>query len=66
MAAKPSVKAQVGRGLLIAGVILAVPGAIALIQGGEPSALLLEIIPAALVVAGIRMKGSGSRDHRAV
>ena len=63
MAVKRSVKEQVGNGLLIAGVILAVPGATAMIQGAGPSALLFEVIPAALVVTGIRMKRSGSTQE---
>jgi hypothetical protein len=60
METKPSVKAQVGGGLFIAGIILALPGVSRILQGAVLAGLLLELIPAALIIGGLRLKRSGS------
>ena len=61
MAAKQGARAQVGRGLLVAGVILALPGAVQMAQGAVGAGLALELIPAALIIGGLRLKNSGER-----
>jgi hypothetical protein len=56
---KPSVKVQVGGGLFIAGLILALPGLAQLLRGDVAGALGLELIPAVMIIAGRRLKRSG-------
>ena len=62
MGTKQSAKAQVGTGLFVAGMILALPGVSQIIQGAILAALGLELIPAALIIGGLRLKKSGSNE----
>ena len=55
MATERTVRSQVGGGMIVAGLVLAIPGAVAILQGAAAGLLLL-VIPAALVFGGLRMK----------
>jgi hypothetical protein len=62
MAVKQSAKAQVGGGLFVAGIVLALPGVAQIAQGAVGAGLAFELIPAALIVGGLRLKKSGRRE----
>ena len=59
MGTKQSGKAQVGGGLLVAGIILALPGLSQLFQGAVLAGLGLELIPTALIIGGLRLRKVG-------
>ena len=63
MGTKQSGKAQVGGGLLVAGIILALPGLSQLFQGAVLAGLGLELIPTALIIGGLRLRKSGGIRH---
>jgi hypothetical protein len=62
MAVKQSAKAQVGGGLFVGGILLAFPGVVQIAQGAVGAGLALELIPAALIIGGHRLKKSGKRE----
>ena len=60
MGTKRTVKAQMGGGMFIAGIILALPGALLIMQGAVERGLGLELIPAVLIIGGLRLNKSES------
>ena len=62
MGTKQGVKGQVGGGLFVAGIILALPGVSQILQGAVLAGVGLELIPAALIIGGLRLKKSGSNE----
>ena len=61
MGTKQAAKAQVGGGLFVAGMVLALPGVFQVLQGAVLAGLGLELIPAALIIGGLRLKKSGGK-----
>jgi len=64
MGTKQGVKGQGGGGLFVAGIILALPGVSQILQGAVLAGVGLELIPAALIIGGLRLKKSGSNEAR--
>jgi hypothetical protein len=63
MAVKQGAKAQVGGGLIVAGILLALRGVVQIVQGAVGAGLALELIPAALIMGGRRLKKSGESEE---
>ena len=62
MGTKQGVKEQVENGLVVAGIVLALPGVSQILQGAVLVGVGLELIPAALIIGGLRLKKSGSHE----